>query len=305
MEIFNELNENKNLSLTLGTFDGIHLGHVAVIKSTTDYAKANNLKSALITFIESPRSLLNGFSGECIVSRDEKLRLISELGIDFVYEIDFTPKFASISAKKYLKDIIVKYFSPKSISTGYNHRFGCGKSGDTNLLEKMQSVYNYEYFEIPPQIIGGEIVSSKLIKEKLSAGLIENANKLVGRRFLLKGIVIRGNKLGREIGFRTANFKYPDKIIKIPQGVYQTETKIYSSEKSYKSVVNFGIRPSVGQKNKEPIVEVHILDGFCADIYGEELAVRFVKKIRDELFFDSLDKLKEQINRDIRASLCS
>jgi riboflavin kinase/FMN adenylyltransferase len=292
MQVFDELNENKNLSLTLGTFDGIHVGHAAVIKSATDFARANGLKSALITFKKNPRK-----SDGLVASRAEKLFLISSLGIDFVYEIDFSQEFASMPAEEYLKNILAKHFLPKAISSGSDHRFGCERSGDANLLRKASSVYGYEYFEIPPKIIDGEIVGSSPIKRKLSDGFIEEANKLLGRKFSVRGTVVCGNRLGGKIGFKTANIKYPDEIIKIPCGVYQAEIEVCG--KMYSSVVNFGVRPSVKEENKNPIVEAHILDGFCSDICGEELVIRFIKKIRDEKRFDSLDLLAEQIRRDI------
>ncbi|MDR0968726.1 MAG: bifunctional riboflavin kinase/FAD synthetase [Holosporaceae bacterium] len=299
MRVFNEFNENKNVSLTLGTFDGIHIGHVAVIKSAVDFAQANALKSALITFKESPRRLLANEKSKYIISEEEKLSLVSNLGVDFAYEIDFSQELAFMSAEEYLKNIIAKYFSPAAISCGYDHRFGRGRTGGADFLRKMASVYKYEFFETPPQTVDGEIVGSSLIKQKLSAGLIESANKLLGRKFSIKGTIVRGNRIGGQIGFKTANIAYPNEIIKIPHGVYQAETEVRG--KIYKSVANFGIRPTIKEENKKPVVEVHILDDFCSNIYGEKIIVRFIKKLRDEKRFDSLNELKDQINRDIEA----
>ena len=293
MQIFNELNENKDLSLALGYFDGVHLGHQAVIKSAVNFAKQYNTKSAVITFKDHPCCYFYGVCPKYILSREDRQKRISELGIDYLYELDFDEKFCQITAKDYLEEILVKYFTPKAISTGFNHNFGANKSGNVTFLKENQSEYGYKYFEISPQKIEDEIISSTAIRNHLQNGEFEKAYKMLGKNFEISGEVIEGQKLGRSLGFRTANVEYPSELVDIPFGVYEVQTQ-YG-----KGVANFGIRPTV-DKSQKAVLETHILD-FDKDIYSETLQIEFIKMLRYEKKFNSIDELKTQIKNDINS----
>lgn len=289
MKVFSELNKNSNLSLALGYFDGVHLGHRAVIKSAVDFAHSNNRESAVITFSDHPCCYFWGVCPKYILTRKEREKRIEELGVDYLYELDFE-SISGLTADEYLRDVLIKYFTPISISTGWNHNFGYKKSGNVKLLAKNAKKYGYEYFELSPQKIENEIISSTGIRKLLSKGNIEKANKMLGQKFSIEGEVVQGNQIGRTIGFRTANLVYPAELIELTYGVYSVDTT-YG-----KGIANFGIRPTINGSNA--VLEVHILD-FDKDIYGENIRIEFNKMIRAEKKFPSLDALKNQINLDI------
>ena len=295
MQILHDLSENPNLSLALGYFDGVHIGHQAVIKNAVNYAKQNGGKSAVITFKDHPCCFFHGVCPKYILTREYREKFIADLGVDYLYELDFE-KLAGLSAEEYLENILIKHFSPKSISTGFNHNFGHNKTGDVKFLEEESVKYNYKYFALPPQKYDGEVISSTKIRKLLSDGQIDTANKMLGRNFIIEGTVIKGRQIGRTIGFRTANILYPLELIDIPFGVYSVLVD-YASQ-TYQGIANFGVRPTVNGHGA--LLEVHILD-FERDIYGEVLEVKFIKMLRTERKFDSLDSLKQQISRDIKS----
>ena len=295
MQILHDLSENPNLSLALGYFDGVHIGHQAVIKNAVNYAKQNGGKSAVITFKDHPCCFFHGVCPKYILTREYREKFIADLGVDYLYELDFE-KLAGLSAEEYLENILIKHFSPKSISTGFNHNFGHNKTGDVKFLEEESVKYNYKYFALPPQKYDGEVISSTKIRKLLSDGQIDTANKMLGRNFIIEGTVIKGRQIGRTIGFRTANILYPIELIDIPFGVYSVLVN-YASQ-TYQGIANFGVRPTVNGQGA--LLEVHIID-FEKDIYGEVLEVKFIKMLRTERKFDSLDSLKQQISRDIKS----
>lgn len=288
--------------LILGFFDGVHSAHQKVIQSALEYAE----ETVLVTFKNSPAEYFTGHA-EYIYPRTKSIEKIKMLGIDEVLELDFE-QIAKMSAQEYL-EFLVKEFSPISISTGFNHTFGMGREGNSEFLAKNQSRYGYKYFCVPKQIQEGETVSSTLIKSLLRNGDIERANKLLMSNFVIQGNVIKGNQIGRTIGFPTANINYPEKIVKIPYGVYAA--KIIGRGKSrgkyrgeygeHSAIVNWGMKPTVN-KNSEPVAEVHIL-GFEGDLYGQDIEVEVLKKIRDEKKFGSLEELKAQIKKDVEECL--
>lgn len=295
MQIFTELNKNHNLSLALGYFDGVHLGHKAVILSAVNFAHKNGNKSAVITFKDHPCCFFYGVCPKYILTREDRLSHLEVLGVDYVYILDFNAKLCMLSAQDYLKNVLIDNFSPKSISTGFNHYFGAKKSGGVDLLTQMQSVYGYKYFEVPPQKIGKDTISSTVIRNALSKGQIANANEMLGYNFTISGEVIKGQQLGRKIGFRTANLMYPPELIDLPFGVYSVI--VHYQNAVYRGITNFGIRPTVSNTNQCSL-ETHILD-FDRDIYGENIAVEFLKMIRLEKKFASIEELKKQIKDDI------
>lgn len=297
MQIFTELNKNPNLSLALGYFDGVHKGHQRVINSAVDFARQNGNKSAVITFKDHPCCFFRGVCPKYILTREDRIKHIEALGVDYIYILDFNSKLCMLSAEEYLRNVLVDNFSPKSISTGFNHYFGAKKSGGVDLLTKKQSEYGYEYFEIPPQKVFNKTISSTAIRNTLNIGQIQNANEMLGYNFTISGKVIKGQQLGRKIGFRTANLLYPPELIDLPFGVYSV--LVNHNGLQYKGITNFGIRPTVSDTHRCSL-ETHILN-FDKDIYGEEISVSFLKMIRAEHKFNSLEELKAQIEIDIQS----
>ena len=279
-------------NLVLGFFDGIHLAHRMVISSAVN-EKIDGDTVIMITFVDSPSLYFRNIS-EYILPREESFDLAKQMGIDKVIVLDFS-NIANMQALEYLEYLISTY-SPKTISTGFNHTFGYNKSGNIDFLNKYSKEYNYKYICVPNYKIDNESVSSTAIKNYLRTGNIVKANKMLGYNFTLKGEVIEGNKLGRIIGFPTANLKYKQNIIKIPYGVYKTI--VTANSESYTAIMNWGIKPTIKNVN-EPIIEVHLKD-FDKNLYGQNIKIEVLDKIRDERKFSDLHELKAQIERDIK-----
>ncbi len=294
MEILNKLKSNENLAIALGFFDGVHLGHKAVINAAVDYAKKNNIKSAVVTFRQSPYVALNNVKPNYIITLEEKIKAIKKLGVDYLYLSDFTEDLAKQTASDYLKNL-VDDLHPKMIATGFNHYFGYNKSGGVDYLRLMQQEYEYEFKEINPIKLNEDVISSTAIRKALSNGDIPKANSMLGYRFYIKNEVIKGRQIGRTIGFKTANLKMPEKMINIPDGVYAVEVEVLG--KKHMGIANFGSNPTVTDDSQK-LLEVHIID-FNQDIYGELVKVSFLVKIRNEKKFQSLTELKTQIEKDI------
>ena len=294
MEIYSELKQNPNLSVALGFFDGVHLGHKAVIENAVNFARKQGEKSAVITFKDHPCRYFYDLKPEYILTRDERRHRIEALGVDYMFELDFS-LFANLWAEEYLKDVLVKNFSPIAISTGFNHNFGKLKQGNTEFLQKYSREFRYRYFLTPPQQIGDEIISSTAIRSTLIEGDIEKANAMLGYNFGVSGVVVKGKHLGRAIGFPTANIIYPNELIRLPLGVYAT--KVCLGTKVYFGVTNFGKCPTVSDCDTA-CVETNILN-FEEDIYGKILRVEFLHYIRPEKKFSDVEELKSQIGRDL------
>ena len=300
MNVFYELNNQTDMSLCLGFFDGVHQGHQVVIKNAVNYAKNNGLKSALITFVEHPLCLLHGFDISYISTIEEKLKLIENLGIDNVYILEFNRELAQKTAYDYLKDVLIDNFHPKAITTGFNHYFGLNRQGDTTFLYNHQKEFGYKFFEIPPITYNDIIVSSSKVKEFLAKKDILTANKLLGHKFAFESVVQTGQKIGRTIHFPTINLEYPINMVKIPYGVYSAQ--VYFDGKEYKAVANWGLKPTVAKTDAEPVFEAHLLD-FNKDIYGKPVRVEIKDFIRDEIKFLSVKELQKQIEKDIKSAM--
>ncbi len=284
-----EKKDNNGCILILGFFDGIHSGHQKVINSAVEYAKLNGLKTILLTFPKSPAEYFAG-GFEYIYPRKYNYELIKKLGVDEIEETEFST-LVNIEAEDYIKNIFQKY-SPKAIFTGFNYTFGKNRKGNTKLLKDFQSIFQYEYFCIPEYKIGNITVCSSKIKEFIKNGDLKKANEFLGRKFFIESKVIYGNQIGRTIGFPTANLEYPLNIVKLPFGVYKTETL------GKKSMTNWGKKPTVGINNGE-IAEVHIIN-YDDNLYGKILRVEFSEKIREEKKFSNLEELKNQLKKDIK-----
>lgn len=294
MQVYYELNKNPHLSLCLGFFDGVHEGHKVVMKNAVNLAKQSGTKSAVVTFSQHPLCYLQNRTPQYIMSLEDRLALVEKQGIDYAYVLDFDDSTADVLAYDYLKDVLVEYFSPKFITTGFNHYFGANKQGDACFLRNYQDEFGYKFFEIPPITFNNILISSSRIRQMISEGQIEFLPNLLGSHFFVKGRVITGNRIGRTLSFPTANLKYPADVIKLSKGVYIGFVEFES--KKYQAIINFGKRPTISD-TKELLLEAHLLD-FNENIYDKDVKISFVKKIRDEQRFVTLPDLKSQLIKD-------
>lgn len=293
MYIFNELTYINKSSLALGYFDGLHLGHRVVLKNAINIAKQNNTESVVITFRNHPLNVLSNKNIEQILTLDEKLKIFEEIGIDNVILLNFED-VSNIRANDYLENILVEYFSPIAITTGFNHSFGYKKEGNSQFLKQNKEKYGFKYFEIPPFVTNERIVSCSVIRNMIHLGNFYDANKLLGYNFFINGIVIKGEQIASKLGFPSANILYPNNKIKIPEGVYYVKVHVNNAE--YDGILNHGYSPTIN--TEELKTEVHILD-FNKNIYGENIKISFIKKIRNQFKFENTEKLKAQLQRDI------
>ena len=293
MEILTKLSKYPTgVVLILGFFDGVHLGHKAVISQAVTFAQKNNAKTVLITFKSSPKEYFTN-EAEYIMPRKNVYDLIENFGVDYLLELDFG-SIVNLSAEEYLEKFLIEKFKPISITTGFNHTFGKNKKGTPEFLRINAERLGYKYFYVEPIVFNDKIVSSTLIKEYLRQGLVDKANELLNSNFRLSSTVIRGNALGRKLGFPTANLLYPNKIVKLPYGVYKVMAN------GIPAVLNWGVKPTVD--GKTPILEVYLIN-FEDNLYDKELEIEFIKKIRDEKKFNSLEELQVQIKKDIEECL--
>ena len=299
MAIFTDINNLpafKNAVITVGTFDGVHKGHRTILQEVVSHAKHVNGESVLLTFEPHPRKLL--FPDQplgIITPLLQTLELITAAGIDHIVVVPFTKEFAGLSATEYIEQFLVSLFHPVSIVIGYDHRFGHDRKGDINLLKLYAPVHGYKLTEIPVQLIDEASISSTRIRLALAEGRVEDAGYMLGRYYTLTGTVVHGNKLGRTLGYPTANLHPIDADQLIPLlGIYAV--KVRHGQVTYNGMLSIGHNPTVTDK-KELRIEVNLF-GFDQDIYGEELELTFIKKLRDEQKFDSLEALVEQLHKD-------
>lgn len=296
MEIITELSHIPGLSVALGFFDGIHIGHQAVISCAVEYAKNNNCKSAIVTFKKHPSEILKGHPVGYIITKNEKYNLLENLGVDYVIELDFE-QVQFMTPEKYLEEILVKYFSPVAISTGFNHTFGVNKQGNVSFLSDHQQVFNYIYFATPQQSLFGDMVSSSAIRSGIKSGDFFLVNSMLGRKYNISGEVVHGKHLGKKIGYPTINIEYPEGLIIPKLGVYDVNVKLETDE-IYRGIANLGKKPTVSD-NGDIGLEIYLFD-FEGDLYGQRVNVEFSKFIRMERKFEGIEALKSQIKSDIK-----
>ncbi len=290
----------QNAVITIGTFDGVHLGHQQILQHVVDRAKAVNGESVVITFEPHPRRLLFPDKPlKLLTSLSVKLDLLQQSGIKHVVIVPFTRDFSELTAKEYIEEFLVNKFKPHSIVIGYDHHFGHDRSGNIDLLKTLQQQNHYRLEEIPVHLIQEASVSSTKIRMALMLGKIEEANEMLGRKFSLKGIVIKGDQRGRILGFPTANIKLVQEDLLVPSnGVYVVHAVWKGNH--LKGMMNIGYNPTFFIEKKQNI-EVHLFD-FNNEIYGEELEVQLISFLREEQKFPSLDELKMQLKEDEKKS---
>jgi len=286
--------------VTIGTFDGVHLGHQKIIKRLINSAKQTNLKSVILTFFPHPRMVLQKDSNIKLINTiDERTKIIEKLNVDYLLVKKFTNEFSRLSAEDFVKKILIKKLHAKKVIIGYDHRFGRNRNADLEDLKKFGQLYNFEVEEIAVQDIDDVAVSSTKIRKALNEGNIEKANKYLGYSFMLTGIVVKGKGLGKQLGFPTANIDIKEDYKLIPkQGSYVVSTLI--KNKVVYGMMNIGINPTVSG-DKESI-EVYFFD-FDKDIYNKKIQVNMLHRLRDEVKFESIDALKQQLLKDKETSL--
>ncbi|MEO6683689.1 MAG: bifunctional riboflavin kinase/FAD synthetase [Ginsengibacter sp.] len=304
----------KNAAITVGAFDGVHTGHLQIINQLKKEAERNGGESIIITFHPHPRMVIhakipgpkNPTPLQLINTLEEKIELLKKQKVDHLVIVPFTEKFSNLSAEEYLSEFLIKNFQPKTIITGYDHHFGKDRKGDYKLLESFQETFHYTVAEIPAEVLDNITISSTKIRHAIMAGDMATANEYLGYDYFFTGKIIDGNKLGRTLGYPTANIHVDDLHKLIPAyGIYAVEVDLgrltdneqepFVIESSHQGMMSIGIRPTIG--DNKVMTEVNIFD-FDQEIYGRNMRVHVKEFLREEIKFDNLEELKSQINKD-------
>ena len=286
----------KNATVTIGTFDGVHLGHQKIIHQLKEGAESVKGESLIFTFYPHPRMVLfpDDDSLKLLSTEEEKRELLEKFGVDHLIIHPFTKKFSRITYTEYVRDILVNKLKVKKLIIGYNHQFGRNREGSFDKLFELANIYNFELEKISAKVLNKVEISSSKIRKALESGDIKTANKFLGYEYSIKGKVVKGKGLGKGLGFPTANVHIDDKHKLIPaDGIYAVT--IEYEKAIYNGMMNIGFNPTVNGEKRT--IEVNIFD-FEKEIYGETLKIFFKQKIRDEKKFDSLETLTKAIAGD-------
>ena len=296
MKIIYNIEDAQNLTysvITIGNFDGVHLAHQKIIKDVVQHARNKGGTSILITFNPHPLKFLRNIDIKFLQTINQRLEVIESLGMDRVVSLSFDEKLANSTAVEFVENILIKKLKMRELFIGFNFHFGKNKEGDINLIHKLALKHNFSVHIQEPIIVNGIVCNSTIIRNFIEQGEMENATSLMDRYFSIIGTVIRGNKLGSKLGFPTINIE-PENEFLPHTGVYVTSVSY--NQCSYPSVTNVGYSPTV-EKNKLT-VESYILN-FNEELYGERVTLLFIKKIRDEMKFASIEQLIKQIAQDV------
>jgi len=306
MNVYTDLNNLprfRNAVVTIGTFDGVHEGHQQIIRKLKEEAEAVNGETVIITFHPHPRKVVSStiLGIRLINTLEERIELLEKAGIHHLVVVPFTEAFAHQEAEAYIHNFLVGKFQPHTVIIGYDHRFGRERQGDYLLLEKKAPEYGFRLKEIPRHVLNEIAISSTRIREAIIHHQFDTANSLLGYEFFFEGEVVHGGKLGRKLGYPTANLRIPDEEKLIPgDGIYAVYAELKGEGKRMKGMMSIGFRPTTDGKNR--VVEVHLFD-FDKPIYGHTLRVYVKKYLREEVKYDTLEALAEQIGKDKEASL--
>ena len=297
MKVFKSLSEVENIGdtvIALGNFDGLHKGHQELINRTVKSAKIANLKSAVFTFSNHPKNVMAGRPIiKNILSWNDKVSIIRSYGVDYLISVPFDYEMQNMDPHDFIMNVLVDKLKMKEAYCGFNFKFGHFAKGNAELLMKVGLEKDFGIHILEPIRIDNIVVSSSYIRELISEGRIDECEKYLGRYYSIGGTVVTGNKIGRTIGFPTSNIIIDEGMVTPANGVYVTYCTFNGVR--FKSITNVGIKPTIGD-NKYTI-ETHIFN-FDYNIYGKEIKVEFLKKLRDELKFSSLDELRDQISKD-------
>ena len=298
MKRFNNINEfncKKSTIITIGTFDGVHLGHQKILKKLNIEAENNGLESSVLTFFPHPRTVLNpGSSLKLINTIEERISLFKKSKIDNLIIHPFTKEFSELDSEDYVKNILVDQLKAKIVLIGYDHKFGKNRTADINNLKEYGIKYNFEVIEIKAEEINDIAISSTKIRNSIEEGNIQLSNSYLGYEFSFFGKVVKGNSIGKTLGFPTANIKIGTDLKLIPKnGVYLISTII--NQNIIFGMMNIGIKPTTNENTKS--IEVNLFD-FNQDLYDTNITIYIKQFLREEIKFDSLNELKLQIEKD-------
>lgn len=281
--------------IALGSFDGLHIGHMGLINKALELSKNSNIKSMVYTFNNHPLSIINKDKmPKLLMSNDTKLKLLDRLGIDVLNLVNFNSNYMKIPAEEFIINM-VKHYNVQGLIVGFNYKFGYKNKGDIELLRHYSRELGFELYIIDSVTYCNEVVSSSKIRTLIIEGKIQEANKMLLQPFMLSGEVIEGKQLGRKLGFPTANLKFDENFIIPKKGVYYTIVEY--EKRLYKAMTSVGINPTVQDDKNNLFIETHILD-FDNNIYGKKMNLYFINRIRDEFKFASLNELTEQLKKD-------
>jgi riboflavin kinase/FMN adenylyltransferase len=285
-----------NSIVTIGTFDGVHVGHKKIIKRLVKIAYKDNLQAIVLTFFPHPRMVVqNDTNIKMLNTIDEKTKLLEAEGIDHLVVKKFTKEFSRLSAQDYVRDILVEKLHVKHIIIGYDHHFGRNRTANINDLKAFGEIYDFKVTEISAHEIDEVAVSSTKIRSALSNGDLKTANAFLGYNFMLTGIVVKGKGLGKKLDYPTANIHIEEPYKLIPKnGVYVVKAVI--EDETTFGMMNIGVNPTVD--GKKQTIEVHFFD-FSMDIYGVQVEIEILERLRDEQKFESLEALKDQLSKDL------
>ncbi len=300
MEIHKDLEKLTipNAVVTIGVFDGVHCGHDAIIRRLLDVAREKKGEGVVVTFWPHPRLFLTpeGAGLKYLSTLREKRELFDKKGVDHFIIVPFTRELSNYSSEKFIKEIIVGKVKAKHLIVGFNHHFGKNREGSFETLKSLAGKYKIEVEQVDARVVGNQNVSSTRIREALNSGDILLANRLLGYHYSLNGTIIGGKKIGRSLGFPTANVLPKERYKLIPKdGVYAVYVNL--GDNTLNGMLNIGLRPTLSNGENGKSIEVHIFD-FQHQIYGKDVQVRFVGRIRDEVKFSSVEHLVEQLKRD-------
>ncbi|MCG8500347.1 MAG: bifunctional riboflavin kinase/FAD synthetase [Firmicutes bacterium] len=292
----NKIDTSKGTGVALGNFDGLHRGHMALIHKVIAMSKDKGLKSMVCTFSNHPENVIKGkVITPLIMSNEMKKKTLQKSELDYLYFENFDERLMKMSAEDFVKHILVQSFNVKLAVVGFHYHFGYKGTGDAESLKVLGKKYGFEVQVVDPVKLEGTIVSSTMIRKLIGMGDMQKASLFMGRAYAVGGKVVKGKKLGREIGFPTMNLIAEDVMLLPSNGVYLTETVI--NNRCYHSITNVGRNPTVG--DKETRIETHVLN-FREDSYDQEVEVRFIKKMRDEKKFADVQELARQISLDVQ-----
>lgn len=300
MKIYQGIEQFEKLEkavVTTGTFDGVHIGHRTILNRLIEVSNKMKGESVLLTFYPHPRMVLQEDAELRLLNTiDEKTQLLEKAGIDHLIIHPFTKEFSRTTSLEFVRDLLVNKIGTKKLVIGYDHHFGRNREGSFEHLKEYGPVYGFEVEEIPAQDIDDVNVSSTKIRKALVAGDVKTANNYLGHNFQLNGIVVHGNKVGRELGYPTANIDLQNKYKLIPaEGIYAVKVRL--KDESYNGMLNIGRRPTINSGNGEVSIEVNIFD-FKKEIYGEKIQLELIERIRDEKKFDSKEELIAEMQKD-------
>jgi riboflavin kinase/FMN adenylyltransferase len=285
------------LLLAIGVFDGVHRGHQAVISTSAQHAQTADGTPVVVTFDPHPEKVLRPASApHLLTATQHKISLIRDLGVGHLLIIKFDKQFAVTPPEKFVEQLVTHSKPLREICVGHEWSFGKDRRGNLDLLKKLGAESGFEVVGVPPVKANGEVISSTAIRDAVQRGDFTKAKLMLGRDYTILGTVMRGDDLGKKIGFPTANLSAHSEQFP-PDGVYFAEA--WLEDVKYDGVVNLGCRPTVSRDKSNRVLEIHLFD-FSRDIYGQDLEIRFVRYLRPEKKFDSIDALKDQISADVR-----